>query len=80
MPKVGEIVEVKWRDSGASSARTGIPPEILSTLEFTNWGKVVYVGESDLILAYSEPEDGDLSNTEHWAVWIPAVISCRVLK
>lgn len=74
LPAIGDVVEITWRDSGVSSARTGLPPELVTTITITNWGKVCSISDDDIVIAYSESSDGDLSNSEHWAIWIPAIV------
>lgn len=85
-PKVGEIVEIKWVDSGMNYYRTGATVEEMVCGASTDWGKVVAwtttCRKRDTIVlmqGQADPDGEPTLNSHCGAVWWPSVVECDKL-
>ena len=78
--KVGDMVKLTWRDSGIASYRGDIPPELLITQDAIEYGEVVHIGKTDIVVANSRAASGlEPANDMYTAIWIPSVQKIKVV-
>jgi hypothetical protein len=78
--RVGDMVKLTWRDSGIASYRGDIPPELLVTQDAIEYGEVVHIGKSDIVVANSRSaKELEPGNDMYTAIWIPSIQEIKVV-